>query len=56
LGGIDIAGESSLPVRVELIPQRGQRDWVQPVNSAGSGSHVFHQAGILEDLQVLGYR
>jgi hypothetical protein len=54
--GLGVPGQRPLPVGVELIPQRRQRHRVEPVDPAGSRGHVFHQASVLEDLQVLGYR
>jgi hypothetical protein len=54
--GIGVPGQRPLPICVELIPQRCQRDRVEPVNPARSRSHVLDQASVLEDLQMLGHR
>ena len=54
--GIGVPGQRPLPVGIELIPQRRQRDRVEPVNPARSRGHVLDQASVLEDLQMLGHR
>jgi hypothetical protein len=56
LDGIGVPGQRPLPERVELISQRGQRDRVEPVDPARSRRGGFHQAGVFQDLQVLGDR
>jgi hypothetical protein len=54
--GLGVPGQRPLPVGAELIPQRRQRDRVEPVDPARPGRRVFYQPGVLEDLQVLGHR
>jgi hypothetical protein len=56
LHGFGVPGQRPLPVGIELITQRGQRDRVEPVDPAIPDRDVLHQPGVFEDLQVLGYR
>jgi hypothetical protein len=54
--GIDVPGQRPLPICLELIPQRRQRDRVEPGYPARSHWHVLHQPSVLKDLQVLRHR
>src|SRR5439155_19493960 len=44
------------PGRLQLIARSGQACRVDPVDPAGAGCAVGDQPGVLEHLQVLGYR
>jgi hypothetical protein len=55
-GSLGIPGQRPPPVGVELIPQRRQRHQVQPADPARPRRRVLHQAGVLEDLQMLRHR
>src|SRR3984885_4554646 len=55
-GHICVAGQSPLPEGVELIAQRGHGHRIEPVDAPGAGRALTDQAGVLQDLQVLGDR
>jgi hypothetical protein len=54
-GNIRVAGQSPLPEGVQLIAQRCHCCWIEPVQASGADRALTDKAGVLKDLQVLGY-
>lgn len=55
-GNVLVAGQGPIPEGVELVAQRGDAGFVQPVDATCSLGAVGYEAGVLQHLEVLGNR
>jgi hypothetical protein len=53
---VAVTDKCPLPEGVQLVSQRRDGNWIQPVDPSGPGRRFVDQAGVLEDLQMLGDR